>query len=168
MKPVIIIVIAFVFTLCLIPCYESAYAYTNQHKVSISSDEVEFGSAKIRIDYNVIIDVDRPSSVDPGDSFTVTVYPRSGTVTYNVEVLGKTYSVPQNINLGDERTFSLITGIDGYVSTSASSFVNISGPVGNTQQTLQWDYPTSQTIRSSVNDNVDRSGDISMKLETNL
>lgn len=159
-----LLIFTLVFTLILIPFYESAYAYTNQHQVSVSSKEVQFGPAKIRIDYNVIIDVDRPTSVDPGDSFTVTVHPRSGTVTYNVEVLGKTYSVPQNLNLGDEVTFNLVTGIDGYVSTSASSFVNISGPVGNTQQTLQWNYPTSQIIRSYVDNDVGRSGDILVRI----
>lgn len=159
-----VLIFALVFSLILIPFYESADAYTNQHKVSVSSKEIQFGPAKIRIDYNVIIDVDRPSSLDPGDSFTVTVSPRGGTVTYNIEILGKTYSVPQNINLGDERSFSLVPGIDGYVSTSASSFVNISGPVSKSQQTLRWDYPTSQIIRSSVDNDVGRSGDIIVRI----
>jgi len=165
-----LLIFALVFTLILVPFYESAYAYTNSYTVSVSSKEIQFGPAKIRIDYNVIIDVDRPSSLDPGDSFTITVSPRGGEVTYNVEVLGKTYSIPQNINLGDERSFSLIPGIDGYVSTSASSFVNISGPVSKSQQTLRWDYPTSQIIRSSVDNNVavdnnvGRSGDIIVRI----
>jgi len=159
-----LVIFALVFTLILVPFYESAYAYTNQHKVSVSSKEIQFGPAKIRIDYNVIIDVDRPSSLDPGESFTVTVSPRGGEVTYHVEVLGKTYSVPQNLNLGDQRSFSLVTGIDGYVSTSASSFVTISGPVSKSQQTLRWDYPTSQIIRSSVDNNVGRSGDVVVRI----
>lgn len=161
MKSVMIIAIAFVF---FIPFHESVDAYTNQHKVSVRSQEVEFGPAKIRIDYEVIVDIDRPSNVDPGESFTILVQPRDGTVTYTVEVFGNTYSVPQNLRLGDEIVINLVTGIDGYVSTSALSDVVILGPVSNSQQTLDWQYSSSQLIRSSVNSNTHDFDEVIVKI----
>lgn len=157
-----------VFTLLLIPFYESANAYTTSYNISVKSQQIEFGPASLRVDYQVIIDVERPSELDPGDSFTIIVSPRGGTVTYNIEVLGKTYSIPQDLNLGDEVTFNIVTGIDAYVSTSASSVVQISGPVSNSQQTLRWNNPTSEIIRGSVNNNVGSSGDVVVKIPVKI
>ena len=119
MKYSLLFILPLVFTLLSIPFLESAYSYTNSHNVSIKSEQVDFGQASLRIDYQVIIDVERPSELDPGESFTIIVSPRGGTVTYNIEVLGKTYSIPQNVNLGSEVAFNIVTGIDAYVSTSA-------------------------------------------------
>jgi len=164
MKYSSLFILSLVFTLLLIPFYESAYSYTNSHNISVKSEQVEFGPASLRIDYQVVIDVERPSELDPGDSFTIIVSPRGGTVTYNIEVLGKTYSIPQNVNLGDEVAFNIVTGIDAYVSTSASSVAQILGPVSNNQQTLRWNNPTSEIIRGSVNNNVGSSGDIVVKI----
>lgn len=164
MKHGLLLILPLVFTLLLIPFYESAYSYTNSHNISIKSEQVDFGPASLRVDYQVVIDVERPSQLDPGESFTIIVSPRGGTVTYNIEVLGKTYSIPQDVNLGNDVVFNIVTGIDAYVSTSASSVAQISGPVSNSQQTLRWNNPTSEIIRSSVNDNVGSSGDIIVRI----
>ena len=164
MKYKSLFILSLVFTLLLIPFYEYAYSYTNSHSISVSSKQVEFGPATMKIDYQVVIDVDRPSKLDPGESFTITVYPREGTVTYNIEVLGRAYSIPQNVNLGDEIAFNIVPGIDAYVSTSASSVAQILGPVSNKEQTLRWDNPTSQLIRSSVDNNVGSSGDVTIRI----
>jgi len=164
MKCSLLVILPLVFTLLLIPFYESAYSYTNSHSISVKSEQVEFGPASLRVDYQVVIDVERPSELDPGDSFIIIVSPRGGTVTYNIEVLGKTYSIPQKVNLGDEVAFNIVTGIDAYVSTSASSVAQILGPVSNNQQTLRWNNPTSEIIRGFVNNNVGSSGDVLVKI----
>jgi len=163
MKPVIIIAIAFGL-LIPIPFYDSVYAYTNQHDVSISSSGSQFGPAKIRIDYTVTVDVERPSTLDPGEAFTVTVHPRDGRVSYNIEILGESISIPLYLNLGERVAFTVTPGIDAYVLTSASSNVQISGPVSTKQQTLSWQTSTPQIIRSTVNNNVGSSGDVVVRI----
>ena len=165
MKPVIIIAIAFVL-LTPIPFYDYVYAYTNQHDVSISSSGSQFGPAKIRIDYTVTVDVERPSELDPGEAFTVTISPRDGRITYNIDIdiLGESFSIPLFLNLGEKQRFNITPGIDAYVVTSASSDVQILGPVTTKQQTLHWQNPTSQTIQSSVNNNVGSSGDVVIQI----
>lgn len=164
LKSVIIFCVVVIFTLCFIPFYENVYAYTNPHEISISSKEVEFGPAKISVMYKVIVNVERPSELDPGESFSIIVSPRNGIATYNIEVFGDTYSIPQNINLGNEAKFNIITGIDAYVSTSASSDVQILGPVNIKQQTLNWKNSSPQIIQSSVNDDVSNSDEVVVKI----
>ena len=168
MKYSSLFILSLVFTLLLIPFYESAYSYTNSHNISFKSKQVEFGPATISIDYQVVIDVERPSKLDPGESFAITVSPREGSIIYSIEVLGKTYSIPQKINLGDEIAFNIIRGIDAYISTSASSVVQILGPVSNKQQTLRWDNPTSEIIRGTVNNNVGSSGDVVIQIPVKI
>jgi len=164
MKYLSLCIFVLVFTLLLVPFYEPIFSYTNQHNVSVSSDEVQFGPAIIQINYHVTVDVDRPSELDPGDSFTIVVYPKEGYIEYTIEVLDNIYSIPQTLNLGDEIVFNVIPGIDAYVSTSASSVTQILGPVSNNEQSLRWNNPTSQIIQNSVDDNVGDSEDIVVKI----
>lgn len=164
MKYLSLCIFVLVFTLLLVPFYEPIFSYTNQHNVSVSSDEVQFGPAIIQINYHVTIDVDRPSELDPGDPFTIVVYPKEGYIEYTIEILDNIYSIPQTLNLGDEIVFNVIPGIDAYVSTSASSVTQILGPVSNNEQSLRWNNPTSQIIQNSVDDNVGDSEDIVVKI----
>lgn len=164
MKYLSLCIFVLVFTLLLVPFYEPIFSYTNQHNVSVSSDKVQFGPAIIQINYHVTIDVDRPSELDPGDPFTIVVYPKEGYIEYTIEVLDNIYSIPQTLNLGDKIVFNVIPGIDAYVSTSASSVTQILGPVSNNEQSLRWNNPTSQIIQNSVDDNVGDSEDIVVKI----
>lgn len=157
-----------VFTLFLIPFYEPIFAYTTEHIVSINSEKIQFGPVVIQVNYTVFVDVDKPIKLKSGDPFTLLIYPNNGYLEYTIDILGNTYSISQDLNLGDDVTFDIISGIEAYVSTSASSFVTITGPVNNNEQTLYWDNPTSQIIQSSINEDIGDFENIFINIPMNI
>jgi hypothetical protein len=130
------------------------YAETNYHNVKVSSKQVEFGPAVIQIDYGVDFEVYRPSIVKPGESFTITFQPKSGTITYHVSALGKTYSVNQNLPLGSQINFQVVPTIDAFVSNFATSDIQIDGPVSNSYQKATWRNNNSQQFSVYVNNDL--------------
>lgn len=131
----------------IVPATQIAFADTNRHTVSVNR-VANAGPATIEIDYSVDFDFTRPSSVLPGESVNLSLEPRSGRMVVTVDVAGQSYSVQKDLPLGSQVSFDVAPGIEAYVSTSASAFADIRGPVNTRSQSFSWSdqYPERFTL----------------------
>lgn len=151
----------FLFSILIFPITQNVSAQSiNNHLVSMSSGEKQFGPAIIRLDYKANFEVARPTEVEPGDSVSVSLHPTSGILTYHVKIFGQSYSIERNLPLGQKIEFNVGPGIEAYVLTSASSQVNVSGPVSNTDKNLYWSGQNVERVNFQVSKSVARGSEI--------
>ena len=132
---------------------QEVFADTKTHNVFITTGSQQLGPASIEIKYDVSFDLSRPSSAQPDDLVTVEITPKTGKLSLTVNVAGETHTISRDVPLGSDVSLDVAPGIEVYVSTSASSIVNIEGPTDKNQQDIVWSGSNTQRMQFSVSDN---------------
>ncbi len=144
------------------------FADTKTHNVSVTTGSKQIGPASIEMKYDVSFDLSRPSSVQPNDLVTFEITPKIGKLSVTVGVAGETYTINKDLQIGSDISLDVAPGIEVYVSTSASSIVNIEGPSNKNNQDIFWSNSNSQIIQFSVSDNAKQGDSVKITIPVSI
>jgi len=165
------ILVFLIFGLVLTPIIldiRNVFAETKTHDAFISTGSQQLGPASIEIKYDVSFDLARPSSVQPNDFVTIDMIPKTGKLSVTLDVAGSSYTIDKDLNLGSSVDIDVAPGIELFVSTSASSFANIEGPVDKNTQTLSWLGTSPQNIQFTVSNSATPGDSIKLTVPVSI
>jgi hypothetical protein len=147
---------------------QEGFADTKIHNVFVTTGAQQLGPASIEIKYDVSFELNRPSSAQPNDSITVEITPKTGKLSLTIDVAGNTHTIDKDLPFGSDVSIDVAPGIEVYVSTSASSLANISGPVDNNEQNVFWSDSSTQRLQFSVSNTAKQGDSINLTIPVSI
>ena len=131
------------------------------------------GTLRIIMEYSIDFEIQKPSSIEAGNSATVSIIPRTGTL-YTTGFLGNSDlgTITSRIDLGQRKSFPLAAPLGADIHISASPTANIqssvTGPATISPRSANMDSIRVQDFQVRVQDNIGTSNQIQVKFPVTL
>jgi len=157
------------FLIMIIPLLIPSSFGITQSKTTNASGLFDLDLLSIQADYSINFDIIVPSEIEAGDTVEIIIIPKSGTVTFDVTLLGERLGrFPTNMELGQEESFGIPGGygVGVFVQSNAHMQPLVSGPaqIISSNPLLFFDSMSAKTFQVSVSNNIGNSNSITIKL----
>ena len=169
------IAILMLSTMMILPVNSQSY---KTHEINVSEDifSVDIpvvGNLRIHMEYLIDFEIRTPSSIEAGNSSTISIVPRTGTLYISVFLNDSRIiyaDVPKN--LGDETPIPLasVAGLNIHVVASPTAGIqpSVTGPATISPQTVNMDSVRTKDFKVHVQENIGTSNQIQIKFPITL
>jgi len=131
------------------------------------------GTLRIIMEYSIDFEIQKPSSIEAGNSATVSILPRSGTL-YTTGFLGNSDlgTIPSRMDLGQRKSIPIVGAFGADIHIFALPTANIqssvTGPATISPRSVNMDSTRVQDFQVHVQDNIGASNQIQVKFPVTL
>jgi len=131
------------------------------------------GTLKIKMEYSIDFEIQRPSSIKAGDTATISIVPRTGTLYTTGFLDNKNLgTITSNIDLGQRKSMPIVgvVGADIHIFALPTAQIrsSVSGPATISPQAVNLDSIHVQDFQVHVQDNIGSNNQIQVKFPVTL
>ena len=171
----IIFVIIILSSILILPANSQSYT---THDVTVSGQIIAvnipvLGTLRIIMEYSIDFEIQKPSSIEAGNSATVSILPRTGTL-YTTFFLDNSDlgTITREIDLGQKKSIPLVAAAGADIHVFALPTANIqssvTGPATISPRSANMDSIRVQDFQVRVQDNIGTSNQIQVKFPVTL